>query len=481
MDASVASRRRIVVASSIAYFLRFVALGAFFPYLFLWLDATGHDPLTSSALGAMYRSVAFVSPLALGALADLTRRHRAVFLAGLVVNAAAVFLLPLSDTSIPCIAALLCLAAASDTGALLDAMIVRSLACVGAASLAPRTRSLGAVAWCLSAPLFGLISRVCGYAFLFRLYSPLVLLAIPVCIVLPVTSAYAATATASHENRSAACDDDAPLGAAEEETADAAHSGERGLPFPARLRAVCGSTRTVSVLALIGMCGAHFGMVFTFALVYFEHDLDAHGAQLGATLTAQALLEIPLFHVAAPLLRSIGLRTGLLSCMLAAAVRLGGYASAASIWTVYPFELAHGWIFALYFTSSALLAEEFTVQRLQATVLGLASSVQNAGALCATLIWGALAQRVGLRTAFGIGAALFAAASLPLLASGPRLAACTVRAARQVCRWPRASIMHFMARQRLSDAPAGAGARGTARAHYRAHSRSSAHRAYSGL
>ena len=43
MGASVASRRRIVVVSSIAYFLRFVALGAFFPYLFLWLDATGHE------------------------------------------------------------------------------------------------------------------------------------------------------------------------------------------------------------------------------------------------------------------------------------------------------------------------------------------------------------------------------------------------------------------------------------------------------
>ena len=61
----------------------------------------------------------------------------------------------------------------------------------------------------------------------------------------------------------------------------------------------------------------------------------------------------------------------MLSCMLAAAARFGGYISVGSAAWVLPFEAAHGWSFAITYTSMALMAEEHAASGLQATILGI--------------------------------------------------------------------------------------------------------------
>jgi hypothetical protein len=49
--------------------------------------------------------------------------------------------------------------------------------------------------------------------------------------------------------------------------------------------------------------------------------------------------QVPLFQVAAPMIKRIGMANALLACQLAAALRLLGYVSVPSAWYVLPFEV----------------------------------------------------------------------------------------------------------------------------------------------
>ena len=70
-------------------------------------------------------------------------------------------------------------------------------------------------------------------------------------------------------------------------------------------------------------------------------------------------------QVAAAVIHKLGMRATLLTCCAAAALRFGGYVSITSPWWVLPFEAFHGYIFALSFTSMAVLAEDFSAKGMQ--------------------------------------------------------------------------------------------------------------------
>ena len=117
--------------------------------------------------------------------------------------------------------------------------------------------------------------------------------------------------------------------------------------------------------------------------------------------------------------------------------------SLTDAWWVLPFELNHGWTFAIYYTSAALLGEQYTAEGLQATVLGLSNSASQLGSLVATLCWSVLISEAGMRTAFTAAAALFACAALPLALELGRCA-----------RWLRAAVPRW---RRRTGARAGGG------------------------
>ena len=390
------TRHEIVALASASFFLRFCAFGAFSPYIALWLKHGGHDTAAIGGLYSLYRFVSICSPMAIGALADARKCHRTLFISLTVANAAAVASLTAYPGSVTWQAIGLIAVAMSDSGSLVDAMVVRCLTWAGAASMAPRCRAFGALSWCAVAPLYGEIAARFGLATLIHSYAPLLLIALPFCAALPSTRAYA----------DASCD----------KATDPAAAGGR---FSQRLRLVGHSNRALCLLLLIFLVGVHFGIGFGFGFVYLESELGATPLQLGFTLTAQALLEVPLFQVAAPLAKALGLRQALLTCQLAACFRFGGWVLVTDPWWILPFESGHGWSFALMYTCSALLAEEFAEVGLQATVLGSAQSAQQAGSLAATLLWTALISALGMRTAFRIAAALFALAALPLALETP--------------------------------------------------------------
>ena len=94
---AVRRRRRLIIISSLIFALRFLALAAFFPYIFLWLESNGFDTHERGLLGGINGLTRVLAPTALGALADWTGRRKLIFVTGSLINAVAVAVLNLCD------------------------------------------------------------------------------------------------------------------------------------------------------------------------------------------------------------------------------------------------------------------------------------------------------------------------------------------------------------------------------------------------
>jgi MFS family permease len=343
---------RLIAIASAVFALRFVALAAFNPYTFLWLESNGFDTHERGLLGGFASAVRFGAPMVLGTLADWTGRRRLVFVSATIINSLAVAALTLQPESAISQGLLLGLCGLTETGSLLDAFVMRSLSWAGAANSAPRARAWGAFTWCVAAPLFGTIAQRLGIATLFRAYGCFQLLALPVCLLLPIAQAYGeetpgartAAATASPlepaqgkarvsnagtngccaeagipsdgANGGASLLQDLPGGARLQDF-QACNGQGTPVPFeavaPARSqgfvrrfrRAVFGagpSSRELRfAIPLLSLVGLQMGIGFTFGFIYLKEELHAAGFLIGLSLTAQAAIEVPLFRSAGEL------------------------------------------------------------------------------------------------------------------------------------------------------------------------------------
>jgi hypothetical protein len=132
---------------------------------------------------------------------------------------------------------------------------------------------------------------------------------------------------------------------------------------------------------------------------------------------------VPLFQVANAVVDALGTACTMVTCMLAASGRFFGWWAARSVWQLLPFEAFHGYVFAMYFTVAAKLAEEHAPLGLHATVIGASSAFQQAGQMAATVGWSAVVDACGMRASFAAAAVGFALAGL-LLAVGPSRERC---------------------------------------------------------
>ena len=386
--------RRLMITASAVFALRFVALAAFSPYIFLWLESNGFDTHERGLLGALSSVSRLFSPMLLGSLADWSGRRRVVFVVATAINGATVAALTLAPRSSGAQAALLALCGLTETGSLIDAFVMRSLAWAGAVSAAPRARAWGAFTWCLCAPAFGALAEQFGISTLFMAYGMLQLAGVPICLMLPISQAY---------------------------TIESLTTSAPTTSFAKRLhRALCsgsaGSRQLLFSMPVFVLVGLQLGIGFTFGFIYLKTGLLASGVLVGLSLTFQAAIEVPLFRVANSIIRSLGgIRPALLTTSLAASIRFLGWFLAPVAWVVLPFEVGHGWSFALAYTSMTLTADNFAADGLQATVVGVLSSCLQLGQLAATLGWGAVVEAAGLRNSFGAASALFGVTTLPLL------------------------------------------------------------------
>mmetsp|Transcript_14113 Transcript_14113/g.30648 ORF Transcript_14113/g.30648 Transcript_14113/m.30648 type:complete len:149 (-) Transcript_14113:136-582(-) len=118
------------------------------------------------------------------------------------------------------------------------------------------------------------------------------------------------------------------------------------------------------------------------------------------------------------------------ACMIAGAIRFSGYLVATSGWALLPFEVGHGFTFAMSFTVMSVLAEEVAPDGLQATMIGALNSASQVGRIGAVMGWGVVMESAGMRAGFGFAAIIFVAATLLMLfarVSDQTRAACTRR------------------------------------------------------
>ena len=208
------SQRYYIVVSSAVFALRFLALAAFAPYIFLWLESNGFNTHSRGVLGALSGLARFFSPMVVGALTDWSGRRKLIFVAGMLGNAAATAALPLIPRSFGAQAVLLALGGLVEPGSLVDAFVMRSLAWAGVASAAARARAFGALSWAAAAPLFGALSTTYGLPTLFWAYCALnIFVAAPVILLLPIDAAYAAVAARAAPAAAAAATTTLPLAA----------------------------------------------------------------------------------------------------------------------------------------------------------------------------------------------------------------------------------------------------------------------------
>lgn len=305
----------ILALACATFFMRFLALAVYAPYLILWLTHAGHSTTSAAAVLILSRIMSFFAPPLLGGFADVRRCHREAFLATSLVNGAAVAAATVFPASLPWQSACFALAALSDPSSLVDAMVMRSLAWAGRRDLASRSRACGAISWCAAGPVVGILAREYGVALLFQIYPLLVLLNLPAVALLPTRRAYApqahtsappsSTCTAAANAADASAADDATAPDAADAAAASATSEPPPTPAPApptpppasfwsRARLVFRSPPTLVRLVLVLLCGMHFGIGFAYGFLFLEDELGASGLQLGLSLTSQALLEVPL-------------------------------------------------------------------------------------------------------------------------------------------------------------------------------------------
>ena len=311
------SQRYYIVVASAVFALRFLAMAAFAPYTFLWLESNGFNTHSRGVLGALSGLARFFSPMAVGALADWSGRRKLIFVVGMLGNAVATAALPFAPRSFGAQAVLLMVGGLIEPGSLVDAFVMRSLAWAGVASAAARARAFGALSWAAAAPLFGALSTTYGLPTLFWTYCALnVFVAAPVILLLPIDAAYAAvaapaapadataagttttttttTATAATTTAVAANGDIATSTAA---PPPATPPAAAPLSFARRARgALCGrEARSVQLrfcVVMVALVGFQMGVGFAWGFIYLKQGLHASGLVIGCSLTFQAAIEV---------------------------------------------------------------------------------------------------------------------------------------------------------------------------------------------
>ena len=74
--------------------------------------------------------------------------------------------------------------------------------------------------------------------------------------------------------------------------------------------------------------------------------------------------------MAAKIIKRMGFHTTMYTCMAACCIRFFGYFVMPQMLLVLPFEVFHGYTFALFYTTMSLYSEQFASSGLQATILG---------------------------------------------------------------------------------------------------------------
>jgi MFS transporter, PPP family, 3-phenylpropionic acid transporter len=388
------------------FFLLFLDFGLVLPFLSVWLSSyQGLSPALVGALMGVARVVAAISNPVWSLLADRFSVHR-WFLASSVVFGSLAFLL----ASIPPVAPwnknaenpdnawkpaagivlyLLFALGQSPSSSLLDALTMRTLEARDDLDKSDygKTRLFGAVSWGIASFVGGWLIGEFGF---------------------PVTAACSLAAAVVFSVSSLAF---GPWPEAKKK-ASLEEAGSPQPPFLARARALL-SQPSVAVFLIVALFGGAAGtIVNVYLLIYLKQELNAPDILLGISVTTTVVVEIPLFHVSAWLLRRVGVRGLIVAAHLGYIFRVVGYTLLENPWAVLPIELLHGLTFAAFWAAGVAHMQACAPEGLEASAQGFfGGTYGGAGAAIGAAAGGAVYQAWGPTVLF-LGTAAAMTASL---------------------------------------------------------------------
>ncbi len=379
-------RRRVdrtLFAPKAYYFCYYAAMACLVPFLTLYYRETGLSGTQIGLLTGLSPLVTWIAAPVWGAVADATRRYRAILAVTITgAMAAVVFLSRATELAqlLPIVAVY-----AFFTAPIMPLVDNSVMTMLGERSdLYGRQRIWGAIGWGLAGAAAGVAVAQVGLGFSFYAFVLMMGLGLVVSLRLDV------------------------------------RSGAMSRPF---WKGVGTMVRTPALLVfliavLITSMGA--SVVNSFLFLYMA-DLGATERLMGLSLTVATLSELPVFFFSGGLLRKIGARGLLLLAMGAYVVRLLAYSIMPNVWWTLPINLLHGLSFSGMWVAGVSYANVVAPKGFGATAQGLFTGVtMGIGAAAGAVLGGTLYDSVGPELMFRTAAVWVALGLLFFWVAGRR-------------------------------------------------------------
>ena len=116
------------------------------------------------------------------------------------------------------------------------------------------------------------------------------------------------------------------------------------------LSEILGNARLLFLLLCVFLIYAASSPIYYFYSIYMKEN-GASSSLIGAAISFQGLCEIPLFYYSARIIKKLGLKTTLLVCVAATALRLILYSITRIPYLAVPIELLHGIGWSLFWVA----------------------------------------------------------------------------------------------------------------------------------
>ena len=344
------------------YFIYYAAAASLVPFLTLYYQDLGLTGREIGLLTGISPLTTLVGASVWSALADLTQKHRTLFLVAIGGTWVSVLLLSQIDTFlwlIPAVAAY-----AFFVAPLMPLVDNTVMVLLGKEKNAyGRFRVWGAYGWGIIAGLIGWLLQQAGLHWIFYSYLGFLLILFVLAWRLPIQQ------TSPKSN------------------------------FWQGLRHLLTNPRWVLFLTVALVEGMSLGIFLNYLFLHLE-SMGASRVVMGLSLTVATLSEIPIFLNSRRLLR--GGAPFLLAVSLAImVVRAFAYANMTAAWQVLLISLLHGPTFSAMWSAGVAYADETAVPGLSATAQGIFSgTVLGLGSALGALVGGFLYESSGAVVAF---------------------------------------------------------------------------------
>ena len=346
-----------------AYFIYYAAASSLIPFLTLYYQGLGLTGREIGILTGISPLMTLVGASVWSLLADLTQKHRLLFLIAIGGTWGSVFLLSQFESFLWLIVAVV--AYAFFVAPLMPLVDNTVMVLLGKEKDAyGRYRVWGAYGWGLVAAIVGWVLQRAGLHWIFYVYLSLLLILFALAWRLPIQQT-----SISKTN------------------------------FGSSLRQLLTNWRWLLFLAVALVEGMSLGIFLNYLFLHLE-NMGASRVVMGFSLTIATLSEIPIFLNSRRLLR--GGAPFLLAVSLAIMViRAFAYASMTAAWQVLLISLLHGPTFSAMWSAGVAYADETAASGLSTTAQGLFNGmVLGLGAALGALVGGFLYESAGAVTAF---------------------------------------------------------------------------------